>query len=240
MAKQSVSRVRPGLALLAFGIAMFIWIAGTGQSSIEQAFSVPIELHGVKDDLVVTDQNADTVSIRVRGSRAALSNIQSEKLKYVIDVSDAKPGEAEYQVQKSLIPGIPRGPDVTAISPSEILVDFERRGRKAVGIRVDLAGRPAPGFHIADVEIAPRRVWLTGARSQVLRLTEVVTEPIDVSGLDESDEREASLFLGAGNVWREDDRPVTITIRVEADSLPEPSVDGLGEENAATQEQVTG
>jgi len=78
-------------------------------------------------------------------------------------------------------------------------------------------------------------VWLTGARSKVMRMTEVVTETIDVSGLRESEDREIGLALGTENVWVEEDVTVKMTIDVQP---PEPAE---GEaEDGATGEETTG
>jgi len=117
----------------------------------------------------------------------------------------------------------PRGADVVSRSPATIEVEFERRGRRAVKIRPDLEGEPAAGFEIVEVAVEPARVWLVGARSEVLRLAEVVTETIEVAGLAESVEREVRLSLGGGHVWMEESQPVTVRIEVEASepALPE-------------------
>jgi YbbR domain-containing protein len=101
-----------------------------------------------------------------------------------------------------------------------------------VGVRVDLAGEPAAGFVLENVEVVPNRVWLTGARSQVLRLSEVVTEPVDVSGMKESVEREVTLFLPAGNVSMENNEPVKVVVHInpQRDVVPETGEEELPEE----------
>jgi hypothetical protein len=68
-----------------------------------------------------------------------------------------------------------------------------------------------------------------------MRMTEVVTETIDVSGLRESEDREIGLALGTENVWVEEDVTVKMTIDVQP---PEPTE---GEaEDGATGEETTG
>jgi YbbR domain-containing protein len=111
---------------------------------------------------------------------------------------------------------VPGGVQITSRSPAVIEVQFERRGRKAVRVRADLEGEPAEGFEITAVEVDPPRVWLTGARSDVLRLSEVVTETIDVSGLAAPVEREVKLSLGRDHVWMEEKEPVTVRLQLEA------------------------
>ena len=86
---------------------------------------------------------------------------------------------------------LPRGAQITSRSPASIEVNYERRGRKSVQIRPVLEGEPAEGFLLSEVGVDPPRVWLVGARSSVLRLSEVVTETIDVTGIEESVERAA-------------------------------------------------
>jgi hypothetical protein len=55
-----------------------------------------------------------------------------------------------------------------------------------------------------------------------MRLTEVVTESIDISGLAASASSEVRLVLGGGTVWAEDSEPLQVEVRIEADPLPEP------------------
>jgi hypothetical protein len=49
----------------------------------------------------------------------------------------------------------------------------------------------------------------------------VVTETIDVSGLDQPAEREVKLSLGAGRVWMEESAPVKVKLQI--DPVPPPA-----------------
>jgi len=224
--------VRPGVLLLALAIALFLWGVAHGSSSIERTFDLPVALYGMPETLVVTDQSVDAINVRVMGSRAALNNLDTQGMSYTIDVSGAKTGVAVYDTELGRIE-LPRGARFVSHSPSRVQVRFEKRGRKAVGVRADLEGEPAPGYHVAGIFVQPSRVWLAGARSQVMRLTEVVTEPIDITGLTASQVKEVRLFLGGGTVWMENKEPVKVEVRVEADvPAPEPVVEGVGEDEA--------
>ena len=74
---------------------------------------------------------------------------------------------------------------------------------------------------------------MTGARGQVLRLREVVTEPIDLTGLNENEEREVSLLLGAGTVRMEKEEAVRVVLHI----APEPVEDLDPEIEDAPQEE---
>lgn len=235
-ARRRQSNLRFGVLLLAFSIAAFLWGLAHGASDVERGFDVPVELIGLEEDLVVTDLSSDVINVRILGSRAALRNVRASELVYPLEVTGGRRGTAEYEVDVSRIdPDLPRAARIVSRSPSHLQVRFERKGRKAVGIRADVEGAPAEGYQMASVDVIPRRVWLAGARSQVLRLREVVTEPIDISGATETVEREARLFLGGGSVWMEDKKPVTVRIEI----APDPAL--LPEEEAGEAEpQETG
>jgi YbbR domain-containing protein len=216
--------LRPGVLVLALAISVFIWAVAQGTSSIQESFDVPVELVGVEDGLVVTDQNSDAINVRLRGSRASLRNLDREKMKYRVDASGGKPGVAVYEVDVETIEH-PTGTIFAGHSPSRIQVRFEKRGRKAVSVRAEIQGVPAPGFHVAGVMIEPAKIWLEGARSQVMRLNEVVTESIDIAGLAANEKREVRLVLGGGTVWAEDSSPLQVEVRIEPDPVPEPILD---------------
>ena len=214
------SNLRPGALLLALIIAVILWGLAQGASSIERAYDVPVELEALSEDLVVTDQTPKQINVRIMGSQAALRNVDSAKLRYPIDVSGSKPGDADFEVDVSNV-SLPRGARIVSRSPSRIFIHFEPRGRKAVGIRVDTSGTLPEGYVLERVEVLPSHVWLTGARGQVLRLREVVTEPVDLSGLNAKEERVVSLLLGAGTVRMEKEEPVKVVLHI----APEPHED---------------
>lgn len=219
--------LRPGLLVLALAISVFIWGVAQGTSSVQQSFDVEVELVGVEESLVVTEQSADSINVRLRGSRAALRNLSVEQLKYRVDARGGKPGVAVYEVDVESIPH-PTGTSFVGYAPTQLEVRFEKRGQKTVPVRAETQGTPAPGFHLAGVVVVPDKIGLEGARRQVLKMKEVLTEKIDISGLTGDAEREARLVLGGGLVWPEDDKPVRVLIRIE----PDPGVDAAAMEGS--------
>ena len=211
--------LRPGLFLMALAIAVVLWGIASGTSNAERGFDIPVVLDRLPDNLVITDQSIDGVNVRVMGSRAVLRSVDPDKYKLEIDISGAKPGVAVYDVDLSKV-DLPRSARFVSHAPSRVQVRFEKRGRKEVRVRADLQGDPAAGFHLVSVATEPPKVWLVGARSQVMRLDEVVTENIDLTGLNSEYVAEARVNPGRGTVWMEDDRPVEVRILIEPDVAP--------------------
>ncbi|MCP4039188.1 MAG: hypothetical protein GY733_19770 [bacterium] len=226
------ANLRPGALLLALVIAVILWALAHGASSIERGYDVPVELESMGEDLVVTDQTPRNINVRIMGSQAALRNVDPGKLRYPIDVSGSKPGDAEFEVDVSNI-SLPRGARIVSRSPSRVFIHFEPRGRKAVGIRVDTSGELPEGYVLERVEVQPSHVWLTGARGHVLRLREVVTEPIDLAGLNAKEERQVSLLLGAGTVRMEKEESIKVVLHIAREPIDdlgtEPPPGGLEE-----------
>lgn len=207
-------------ALLALAISAGLWGMSHQSSKIDRGFDIPVAFVGIPEDLVITRKSTEEINIRVLGQRAALRDIAANDLEYEVNLEGAKPGTAVYLVDETTLV-LPQGAQILSRSPATIELEFEQRGRKSVRITADLEGEPAEGYVFTEVEIDPPRVWLEGARSRVLRLSDIATEPIDVAGLSESLEREVRLSLDVEHVWVEEEKPVKL--RVQVDRIPDPA-----------------
>ena len=231
--RQRSGNLRYGL--LAVVISMVLWGIAHGEKEKELNVDIPVAFNGLPDDLVITEQSTSEINIRVQGSRAALRNVSPTTMEYPVAVEGAKPGPAIYDVEASYVDA-PRGVKVVSRSPARIELKFEARGRKNVRIRPDIEGEPAEGFLVGEIAVEPARLWLTGARSDVLRLTEVVTETVDITGLAKPLEKEVRLALGRGHVWMEETQPVTVRVQVDAIPEPEPEAATKGGGNVEQKE----
>jgi YbbR domain-containing protein len=215
--------------LLALAIAALLWVVASGTSSVERGFDVPITFQGVPDDVVIVDKSTDQVNLRVMGSRAALRNVSPGAMEYRLEVSGAKQGVAHYEIDVSQL-DLPRGARIVSRSPSSLEVKFERRGTKVVRVRPDLEGEPPQGFEVGAVVVEPERVRITGARSEVLRLSEVITEAINLSGQREALERDVRLSVGGRNAWVEEPTTVKVRVAIAPVAPPEPTPQPPGAE----------
>lgn len=214
------------LALLA---AFALWGGAHSTASRELGFDIPVVPANVPDDLVITARSSDAVNIRVRGSNAALRRLDVVQLEYIIDLAGARPGTTERDVEPAVM-DLPRGADVVSRSPASLEFTLERKSTRAVKVRPDLDGEPGPGFQLGEVTIDPPRLRIAGARSEVLRLSEVLTETIDLAGAVAPVERKARVLPGGLHVWL--DGADEVTVRVEVLPVPEPAEDAQDEENA--------
>jgi YbbR domain-containing protein len=203
------------VALLA---ALLLWGVSHTTSSIERGFDIPVLPENVPDELVVTDRSSDAVNVRVRGTRAALQRLAVADLDYSVDLTGARAGATQHEVDLSRL-DLPRGAQIVSRSPASLEFTLERKSTRAVKVRADIDGEPAPGFALGEVVVEPARLRISGARSEVLRLSEVLTETIDVAGANASLERTVRATPGGLHVWLEgDDR---VAVRIEIAPVPE-------------------
>ncbi len=211
------------LKILAIVLAVLLWAVANTSSSIERGFDIPVVLKGIPQDMVVTGLSTDHVNVRVSGTRAELRSFGSGDRVYEIEVGGAQEGESTQEVDLTGF-DMPRGARIVSRSPSRIDFDLARRGSRTVRVRADLEGEPAEGFLLRNVEVTPAVVRITGARSEVLRMRDVVTETVVIDGATRDVEREVRLSLSGRHVWLEEPVNIRLVASIEAEPPPEPEL----------------
>lgn len=228
--------LHPGFMAIALAISVFVWMVAQGSNSIDRAYDIPVFFTGTSETLVITDQNAGVINIRIRGRRTAMNSLDPDKLGYEIDLSGLNAGRSNFEVDLSQLEAdLPRGLDIVARSPSLIEVEMERRWTQTVNIRADIDGVPAEGFELGAITLKPNRVRITGARSEVKIIKALSTETISIAEAKKTIEREVRVSINARTVWRADEDP--IMIKIEINPIPtveaelDPDADGDAELN---------
>jgi len=98
--------------------------------------------------------------------------------------------------------------EVEVIIPVEELAGFAEKP-----ITVNWIGEPAQGYRLLDVNVEPSSVQVTGLPA-TLEALRIQTEPIDISGLNDTEVRQVSLDLPDG-VQLVDIQPVVVTVEIE-------------------------
>jgi YbbR domain-containing protein len=211
--------------VVALLIACVLWAAAQGVTDAEQSFDIPVQVDNVPENLVVVEESAHEINLRVIGSRAALRQVAKNLQHYPVSLEGAKPGEARLPVSREQIT-MPRGARIAARSPSTLVYTLETVAAKTVPVRPDLVGELPAGLRIAKVSVEPKEVALAGARSALRNLREVMTDRIDLADLRESTTLESPVALGYPHVWRKDPDGAPIRVRVEIEPAPAATTPG--------------
>ncbi len=173
------------LKLLSLAFALILWMFIMGERHLEVGYTVPLELQNMSKDLIIANQVPSLIDVRISGPRTLLMKVSPNDISIAVDLSDLKPGLTSFKRLEERL-NLPSGMRVTRVSPSFVDVRLERRREKKVPIKVVLAGDPDPGYRIAGLKATPDKVSISGAEGELKKISEVMTEPIDLKGVTES------------------------------------------------------
>ena len=173
------------LKFISLAFAVVLWFFVMGESRMEVTHIAPLEYINLPEGLMIASEVPTSVSIMISGPRALQVNLSPSDISLGVDLKGLSAGVTSFKrLEESL--NIPTGLKITRISPSYVDVKLERVRDRDVPVRVILVGEPAPGFIIKSSKALPEKVTVSGAESELKGVSEVVTEGIDVTHVQES------------------------------------------------------
>jgi YbbR domain-containing protein len=172
----------PGYKLLSALLAVSIWWYVQGDEVLDAKVKARVDWT-LPPDLVPTEPLPSTVTLSLRGTRAATRRAREVEVRVPVDLTDVGVGEHGLEFASMTPAGLPPTLEVTGYSPSSLRFEIDELGVRKVKIEAALVGDPAEGFRVEDVVVVPQVIEVSGPRSVVDVLREVRTQPIDVSGL---------------------------------------------------------
>lgn len=176
-------------------LAISLWFFVMGEKEAEFSFSdVPLVLINKPDDLIISQQTADRINLRVSGSRTILATLSSNNIKATVDLEGVKPGNT---IVKNLVDKVklPNGTKISSISPAELSLTLEPMVTKKVPVHLTIEGIPKEGYEISHISIKPEFVEVDLAKSEAKDLEKIMTAPLDISEAKENIEKELALAL---------------------------------------------
>jgi YbbR domain-containing protein len=196
------------IAAVLLSIALWVFVTSRGQSEI--SVDVPLEFQNIPAGLEIVNRTVKTVGLTVKGQDRFVKNIRPSDIGVSVDLSKAKKGENVFYIHRADIK-LPHSASVTSIEPSNVKVIMGETIAKTVKVLPLITGAPERGYYVKSVEVTPRTVVVEGIKSEVARIKTVRTEPLDVTGLDETVTQDVRLDLGGRNV-RSRTADVTVSV----------------------------
>ena len=175
-----------GLKLVSLVLACILWwyVSVPRREPVrERAMTASLVFAGMPSGLVITTPDVrGTVSVRVRGPRSELRLLASQSLEASADLrSVTKPGEVEITIRPQHI-NVPESVEVVAIDPNKVRFRVEELRQRAVPIRPYLEGTAPAGYIVGQATADPPLALCSGPASQIMKLAEVTTERIIMTG----------------------------------------------------------
>jgi YbbR domain-containing protein len=170
-----------GLKIWSVVLAVALWLAVTGDESVERGLRVPLELQQFPTGLELQGDAPALVDVRVRGESSALGRVGAGDIMAVLDLKTARPGRRLFQLTPEQV-RVPFGVEVVQVTPSSVALAFENSATRQLPVVPAIEGVPAAGFVVGKPVSNPATVEVVGPESAVVRATEALTEPISVAG----------------------------------------------------------
>jgi YbbR domain-containing protein len=170
-----------GLKVWSVVLAVALWLAVTGDESVERGLRVPLELQQFPAGLELQGDAPALVDVRVRGESSALGRVGAGDIVAVLDLKTARPGRRLFQLTPEQV-RVPFGVEVVQVTPASVALAFENSATRQLPVVPAIEGVPAAGFVVGKPVSNPATVEVVGPESAVVRATEALTEPISVAG----------------------------------------------------------
>jgi YbbR domain-containing protein len=167
------------LKILALLLASVLWFTVAGEHVVERSLRVPLEFRNIPQALEIVGNAPDSVDVRLRGSSAVLSRLQSGEIVAVLDLSSARAGSRLFPLRSDEVRA-PFGVEVAQVVPPTLALELEKSARRKVPIVPVTEGEPAPGFVVGRTIADPPTVDIVGPESRVRQVAEATTEPVSV------------------------------------------------------------
>ncbi|MDH5298388.1 MAG: CdaR family protein [Desulfobulbaceae bacterium] len=182
------------LKLLSLFFAIFLWYFVVGEDKVDMTVYIPVEIVNLPRDLIIANQSKKQLEVTVSGPRGLIRSIANQHISRPVDLAKASPGTILVRNNEESIP-FPRGIRVLRVQPPYITLLLDRLIQKELPVKAVTSGEPAPDYQIASLTLEPSVMTITGPQEVLGEVTELVTTPIDLTGLKSSITRQVPLDL---------------------------------------------
>ena len=192
--------------VLALVVAVSIWAVVASEPELSTFATVPVEYRNVPDDLEMSSQPAETVTLELRGPSGELRSFGENRQPFVeLDLSDIAPGVHTFTIDGSNV-RLVRGVRLVRAFPSEVRIEFDRQRVRSIPVKV----RFTDGSAVARYRAVPDSLVVIGPARHVEKLDAAFTDRVDVS--PGTAEYHVNAFLDDAFVRFQSSSEVTVTV----------------------------
>ena len=204
-----------GWKLFSLVVSLLLWFFFARDPEMGAFVAVPVEYRGMPDDLEISSDRVESVSVDLRGPSEKITNFSAAKSAVVLDFSGIhKPGEQTFQIDERNI-SVPSGMRLERAIPAQIRLHFEQRTQLAVPVQVRFSGDVPKGYQLEHYHVTPEELTVVGPESRVKKIEYAVTDPINLSSVVSESEFRVNAFLGDPHVRFEKPEKVSVKVYME-------------------------
>lgn len=173
---------RHTLKIIAIFFAVSLWFYVLNSEPVQIERKLPINYIMPKGYLV-SNLPSPEVTLKIKGSKAFIQNIFTNKEKLTIDlnpyfVSSGRNFKVKFY---SSDVNVPFGVEILDISPKETLIQLDRRETMELPVKVQYIGDAPKGRKIREVKILPQNVMISGPVEILKTVSRLETAPVNLA-----------------------------------------------------------
>ncbi len=225
------------LKIISLIFALLLWMFIMGERRLEVGYRVPLELQNIPRELMVANEVPSLVDVRVSGPSTLQMKVSPNDISIIVDLTDLKPGLTTFKRLEEKL-NLPSGLRVTRLSPSFIDLKLERIKQKLVPIKIALAGEPLSGFKVGSIRVVPNEVLVEGAETELKSVSEVITDEVDLHGVNEGFSLIVPLVFRGTYTHLKDEKTTEVQVEIQpVQGLSPVGKDNLEPENGNKKEK---
>jgi uncharacterized protein (TIGR00159 family) len=170
------------------------WLLINARQGVVQAVTAQVKFHNLPENLVLENDLPGELEVQLKSLSAIFSSSSKMEVAADLDLSKLHEGVNTITVDSKALQ-LPLGVTVVKITPSTIKVVAEKRSYRELPIVLKTVGRLPKGIRLRSVNIDPAFVAVSGAESNLSRIRQIYTEPLDLSAVRRSQSFEIRLLL---------------------------------------------
>ena len=165
---------------LAISIVLFAIVHGAGDAQRVVWVDVVATLPAASSGHILVSEVPDRVKVVLTGRRAVINALNHEPLPPIqIDLRDTT--RRLYTFEPSMM-DVPAGLEVVQVSPPVVTLRYDASVEVRLSVSASFVGTAKTGLELkTPVQIEPATVIATGPESEIARVHQIATEPIDLS-----------------------------------------------------------
>jgi YbbR domain-containing protein len=165
--------------VLSVFLIIAVWSTFTRGVDTVISMDIPVEYMNRPPEMEILHTSVNAVRLELSGSGALLRRIQPEQVSVKLDLSKGVAGANPFTITPESV-SLPPGVLLKDVKPPVVEVTLDRIVKKELPVQVDWVGKLQEPYVIAQVNIDPPAVQVTGSARVLSTLSAVYTEKVSV------------------------------------------------------------
>ncbi|MGI6712323.1 MAG: YbbR-like domain-containing protein [Bacillota bacterium] len=172
MKKPNINNLAYKIISVLLAILLWLYVSHQENPVTEQIFTVPLEVRGLAEDLVVSNQPS-FVKVRIQGQRKSLESITPRGIQAFVELSGLDVGNHIVEVHVTL----PGKTQLVSIIPPNVNLRIELMTTIQLPVEVSYSdSTPSKGFLALEPVLTPTHVTVTGPEDKLKNIKQVYVD----------------------------------------------------------------